>query len=89
MVILLSDLLKEKAKSKQLPNEAEANQKEDNSNKYSEKVKSFTKYKIGRKISQNVPKYTEREIETGKMVIRDKSVARILSKWIDVLKEYF
>lgn len=48
-------------------------------------MQSYTKFKIGRKIPENVEAYTEEEIEEGSLIIKDSSVARVLTKWVEAL----
>ena len=51
--------------------------------KYSEQVKDYTQYIIGRKISKNVPTFSEQEIEEGDLTIKNPAVLRILTKWCE------
>ena len=56
---------------------------------YEEKVKSYTGYVIGQKISKNVPKMTEDEIQSQSMQISSSSILRIMIKWCEELEEKF
>lgn len=49
---------------------------------YKEKVKAYTSYKIGRKISKNNLLYTEEEIEDGIFFVKSTGVLRIITKWV-------
>ena len=49
--------------------------------KYADQVKDYTHYIIGRKISKNVPTYSDNEIEEGHLTIKSPAVLRILTKW--------
>lgn len=49
---------------------------------YKDKVKSYTKYLIGRKISKNTAKYTDEEIEDGIFFVKSSGVLRIITKWV-------
>lgn len=49
--------------------------------KYAAKVKEYTHYAIGRKISKNVAVYSEEEIQSGHLTIKSPAVLRILTKW--------
>ena len=53
--------------------------------KYAEQVKDYTHYVIGRKISKNVPVYSDSEIEEGHLTIKSPAVLRILTKWCEEL----
>jgi hypothetical protein len=46
------------------------------------KVKAYTKYLIGRKISKNTSKYTDEEIEDGIFFVKSSGVLRIITKWV-------
>lgn len=52
---------------------------------YFEKVKSYTKFLIGRKISKNTPRYAEAEIQNGIFFAKSPSVLRIITKWVEEL----
>lgn len=51
--------------------------------KYAAAVKEYTHYAIGRKISKNVPIYSEEEILSGHLVIKSPAILRILTKWCE------
>jgi hypothetical protein len=46
-------------------------------------VKDYTHYLIGRKISENTPKYTQKEIQSKNMPIKSPTILRILTKWCE------
>ena len=50
---------------------------------YYEKVKSYTKVLIGRKISKNTPKYSEPEIQNGVFFVKSPAILRIIAKWVE------
>jgi len=50
---------------------------------YYEKVKTYTKFVIGRKINKNTPKYTKPEIENGVFFVKSASILRLLTKWVE------
>lgn len=54
---------------------------------YFEKVKSYTKYLIGRKVNKNTPLYSEPEIQNGVFFVKSPSVLRIITKWVEELSE--
>ena len=54
-----------------------------NKEKYEEKVKAYTNYLIGRKISENAVPYTEEEINSKNLVIKSPAILRILTKWCE------
>ena len=54
-----------------------------------EKVQSYTKILIGAKISESTHIYSGEEIKSGLIKIDSPSVARILDKWTDELKDKF
>ena len=56
---------------------------------YAEKVKEFTFFQIGRKLSKNTKKFNKEEIEEGKLEINDSALLRILTKWCEELKSVF
>ena len=56
---------------------------------YRDKVKSYTKFLIGRKISKNIAKYTDEEIKDGIFVVKSSATLRIITKWVEELLEYF
>lgn len=57
--------------------------------KYAANVKEYTHYAIGRKISKNVPVYSEEEIQSGHLVIKHPAILRILTKWCEELWDKF
>ena len=63
----------------------EEKEKNRRSEKYKEKVKEYTEFLIGRKISENTPQYTEEEIENKNMKIKSPAILRILTKWCEEL----
>lgn len=54
---------------------------------YYEKVKTYTKFVIGRKINKNTPKYTKPEIENGVFFVKSASILRLLTKWVEQLDD--
>lgn len=56
---------------------------------YRDKVKSYTKFLIGRKISKNIAKYTDEEIKDGIFFVKSSATLRIITKWVEELLEYF
>ena len=56
---------------------------------YAEKVKEFTAYQIGRKLSKNTKTFSKEEIEEGKLEINDSALLRILTKWCEELEGVF
>jgi hypothetical protein len=54
---------------------------------YFERVKSYTKFLIGRKISKNTCKYSDPEIENGEFFVKSPAVLRIITKWMEELDE--
>lgn len=52
---------------------------------YREKVKKYTSYRIGLKMSANTEAYTKKEIENGQFKVKHTAVLRILTKWIQEL----
>lgn len=54
-----------------------------NKEKYTAQVKEYTHYAIGRKISKNVPIYSEEEITSGHLIIKSPSILRIITKWCE------
>jgi hypothetical protein len=63
----------------------ETKQKEADRQKYSKKVKEYTHYRIGRKLSENVAPYTEQEINGQNLIIKSPAILRILTKWCEEL----
>lgn len=57
--------------------------------KYKEKVKAYTNYLIGRKVSENVDLFNEGEIENEHLVVKHPSILRILTKWCEELESKF
>ena len=57
--------------------------------KYKEKVKAYTDYKIGRKLSENTPKFTETEIKSSNLNIKSSALMRVITKWCEELEECF
>jgi hypothetical protein len=51
--------------------------------KYRARVKAYTSWVIGRKISENVSQYSEAEISSMHMMIKSPAVLRILTKWCE------
>lgn len=51
--------------------------------KYKSRVKSYTSFLIGRKISENVSLYSEAEINSSHMIIKNPAILRILTKWAE------
>ena len=51
--------------------------------KYAEKVKSYTKYLIGRKLSKNVRSFSPMQIEEGNLDSSNSALMRILTKWCE------
>ena len=51
--------------------------------KHREKVKEYTHSLIGRKISENVPLYSQKEIDSLHLVIKHSSILRLLTKWCE------
>lgn len=49
---------------------------------YREKVKRYTNFLIGRKISKNVPTYTREEINNGVFAPKSPAILRIITKWV-------
>ena len=62
---------------------------ESHKEKYEEKVKGYTNYLIGRKISENTVPYTEEEIKSKNLIIKSPAILRILTKWCEELWEKF
>ena len=46
-----------------------------------QKVKEYTNYKIGRKISENTHHYTKAEKMGKNLVIKNSAILRLLTKW--------
>lgn len=65
-------------KADSLSNEQKVSQE-----KYASAVKEYTSYAIGRKISKNTLLYTEEEIESGHLNIKNPAILRILTKWCE------
>lgn len=57
--------------------------------KYKEKVKAYTSYLIGRKVSENVDLFKEGDIENEHLVVKHSSILRILTKWCEELESKF
>lgn len=51
--------------------------------KYIQKVKEYTSYLIGRKISENTGLYTEEQIQSQSLKIKNPAILRILTKWCE------
>lgn len=49
---------------------------------YFEKVKTYTKFLIGRKINKNTPLYADPEIDNSVFFVKSPSVLRIITKWV-------
>ena len=49
--------------------------------KYAEKVKSYSKYLIGRKLSKNVQTFSQKQIEEENLDSNNSALMRILTKW--------
>lgn len=57
--------------------------------KYKQRVKEYTHYEIGRKCSENIPKYTTEEISSEQLKIKDPTILRLLTKWCEELWKKF
>ena len=51
--------------------------------KYAEKVKSYSKYLIGRKLSKNVQPFSKSQIEEENLTTENSALMRILTKWCE------
>ena len=71
-----NNVLDEKSKQKKSKEEEE----------YEEKVKSYTKFIIGRKTEEDTPLFSEDEIRSGNLVIKTPSILRIMAKWFETLE---
>jgi hypothetical protein len=56
---------------------------------YANRVKEYTSYAIGRKISKNTPAFSEEEIKSGHLNIKNSAILRILTKWCEELLSKF
>jgi hypothetical protein len=54
-----------------------------NPEEYAAEVKEYTHYAIGRKLSKNIPLYSEEEISSGHLTIKHPATLRILTKWCE------
>ena len=70
-----------------LKNEKEIN--DENSKKYAEEVKNYTKHEVNRKLSKNTEVFTPEEIEDGKLDFKSSAMMRIGVKWCQYLKEIY
>jgi hypothetical protein len=52
---------------------------------YEQKVKTYTSFLIGRKISQNTDFFTEEQINSKIITIKSPAILRILTKWCEEL----
>ena len=52
---------------------------------YTEKVKKYPKFLIGRKIPKNAVKYTKGEIESGVFFLKEQKTLRVFVKWVEDL----
>ena len=57
--------------------------------KYAEKVKSYSKYLIGRKLSKNLQPYSKAEMEEENLTTDNSALMRILTKWCEELEGNF
>jgi hypothetical protein len=48
--------------------------------RYKNKVKEYTSFQIGRKVSENTPNFTEKEIKGGNLNIKSSAILRIMTK---------
>ena len=53
------------------------------SEKYKLNVKEYTHFLIGRKIPEDVPIFSEKEIKSMSIDIKSPSMLRILTKWCE------
>jgi hypothetical protein len=56
---------------------------------YKQKVKAYTSFLIGRKISQNTEPFTDDQINSKSITIENPAILRILTKWCEELWEKF
>ena len=52
---------------------------------YEKKVKKYTSFLIGRKISQNTELFTEEQINSKIITIKSPTILRIMTKWCEEL----
>ncbi len=52
---------------------------------YEKKVKKYTSFLIGRKISQNTEYFTEEQIKSKIITIKSPAILRIMTKWCEEL----
>ena len=57
--------------------------------KYAEKVKSYSKYLIGRKLSKNIQSFSSVQVEEGNIISDNSALMRILTKWCQELDVNF
>ena len=53
---------------------------------YQQKVKSYTSYQIGQKLSKNFKPFSDLEIESGNLTLRNAEIIRVLTKWCEELE---
>ena len=56
---------------------------------YQQKVRSYTSFQIGQKLSKNFKPFSEFEIETGNLTLKNSEIIRVLTKWCEELEQYY
>ena len=57
--------------------------------RYAEKVKEYSKYLIGQKLSKNIEPFSSKQIQEGDIEVGNAALMRILTKWCEELEDNF
>ena len=50
---------------------------------YKSDVKEYTDYLIGRKVPENTPNFTQKQIRNRNITMKSPTILRILTKWCE------